>query len=98
MRRRTDNIRGNKISEFYCTCCGKRTIPIYRRAGCEREKGHLKKLYCLNCRAEKNCVEVGANWNYTLEDFKAEFDSGNFTREGLRKDVGFTAKRKNSGL
>ena len=32
-------------SEFYCTKCGSRGIPIARRAGKQREAGHLKKLY-----------------------------------------------------
>ena len=30
-------------SEFYCTKCGRRGIPIARRIGSQREAGHLKK-------------------------------------------------------
>ena len=33
-------------SDFYCTECGRKGIPIIRIAGKEREAGHLKKLYC----------------------------------------------------
>ena len=39
-------------SEFYCTKCGGRGIPIARKTGKQREAGHLKKLYCIQCRME----------------------------------------------
>lgn len=73
-------------SEFYCTCCGSRGIPIARKAGRQREAGHLKKLYCLNCKREVNFAEVRPfSDDYEYEDFLLEFKYGNFNEEGLRK-------------
>ena len=46
------------MSEFYCTQCGKKGIPVYRKKGQERKAGHLKKLYCLYCNMETNHVEI----------------------------------------
>ena len=34
----------NIFDDFYCTSCGKKGIPIVRKAGAGRESGHLKKL------------------------------------------------------
>lgn len=74
------------IDEFYCTCCGKRGIPIVRNEGRGRELGHLKKLYCLNCRADKNFVEVSPNsFKYSYQDFLFEYQNGNFTELGTRR-------------
>ena len=73
------------MSEFYCTQCGTKGLPIWRRAGKEREAGHLKKLYCLKCQKETNHVECKENTHYQYEDFKLEYEYGNFSEEGLRK-------------
>lgn len=72
------NNKLNKISDFYCTCCGHKGFPIIRKAGQEREPGHLKKLYCIYCKEEKNMVEIKQGGKYTLEDFEIEFYNGNF--------------------
>ena len=73
------------MSEFYCTQCGNKGLPIWRRSGREREAGHLKKLYCLTCGEETNHVECKENTHYQYEDFKTEYEYGNFSEEGLRK-------------
>lgn len=65
-------------SEFYCTKCGRRGIPIARRIGSQREAGHLKKLYCLNCKEEVNHAEVRPFGDYNYEDFLEEFNLGRF--------------------
>lgn len=65
-------------SEFYCTKCGQRGIPIARRAGIQREAGHLKKLYCLHCREETNHAEIRPFGSYNYEDFYEEFKLGRF--------------------
>lgn len=75
--------KGN-ISNFYCTCCGNKGIPIFRQVGKEREGGHLKKLFCPWCGEKKNMVEVKPNGKYGYNDFKIEFIGGNF-QEGERK-------------
>jgi len=65
-------------SRFFCTECGKEGVPIMRKMGQQRESGHLKKLYCIYCQKEVNHVEIKELGNYTLEDFKKEFEAGRF--------------------
>lgn len=85
MPRKNINHRGRvNISSFYCTSCGKQGIYIPRKPGKEREPGHLKKLYCIYCKEEKNMVEIRQNGKYTLEDFQVEYKYGNFTSTGDR--------------
>ena len=72
-------------SEFYCTKCGHKGMPIMRPKGQQREPGHLKKLYCLFCKEEVNHVEIREIGGYTYEDFLEEFNSGRFTDDGLRE-------------
>ncbi len=67
-----------EYSNFYCTCCGSKGIPIVRKTSKQKEPGHLKKLYCLNCKTEQNMVEIKSNSKYTVEDFYLEFENGNF--------------------
>jgi hypothetical protein len=71
-------------SEFYCTACGSRGIPIQRRIGAEREAGHLKKIFCLKCQRETNHVECKPYTKYSHKDFLLEFNEHNFTKEGQR--------------
>ena len=80
------NERNIVTSRFFCTQCGKETISIARTKSKQREGGHLKKLYCLNCKKENNCVEIrGLFDDYNIEDFNFEFTNNNFTKEGQRK-------------
>lgn len=98
MRRKKDN-RSLRFSDFYCTKCGRKNIPIIRQVGKEREPGHLKKLYCLYCNTEENMVEIKNNGKYTLEHFLAEYNYGNF-ENGERKVPyrQFIAELKKEGL
>jgi hypothetical protein len=73
------------FSEFYCTQCGERGIDIPRRKGAERRAGHLKKLYCLNCKKETNFCECKPFSKYTRHEFLEEYYGKNFTKEGLRE-------------
>lgn len=70
--------------DFYCTCCGRRGIPIGRNMGNLKEKGHLKKLFCVNCNREVNHAEVIENSQYDRLTFIDEFKSGNFDHDGNR--------------
>lgn len=81
-------------SDFYCTKCGSRGIPIARSTGKEREAGHLKKLYCLHCKDEINHAEVRNFGNYTYEDFKLEFELGRFV-DGVRIPINECLNCKN---
>ena len=82
--RKTKDIRLSNFSDFYCTNCGHKGIPILRPSGKGREPGHLKKLFCLYCNSEQNMAEVRQKGKYTLEDFLIEFQNGNF-ENGQRK-------------
>lgn len=72
-------------SEFYCTKCGERGIPIARKIGKQREAGHLKKIYCIKCKESVNFAEVRPFGEYNYEDFLLEFKYGNFDQDGNRK-------------
>lgn len=73
-------------SDFYCTQCGSKGLIVWRQRGKEREAGHLKKLFCPSCGEEENCVEIKQNnSSYTFSDFIAEFEYGNFDKDGNRK-------------
>lgn len=71
-------------SDFYCTECGKKGMPLLRKEGQMREAGHLKKIYCLYCGKETNMVEIrSVGAGYTLQDFEDEIRYGNF-KDGKR--------------
>ena len=65
-------------SKFFCVECANEGIPVQRKKGQERERGHLKKLYCLHCGKEVNHAEVRERGGYTEEDFFQEFNLGRF--------------------
>ena len=66
------------VSEFWCTRCGNQGLPIMRRAGQQREAGHLKRLWCPYCNIETNHAEIQNFGSYTKQDFKQEFELGRF--------------------
>lgn len=73
-------------SRFFCTCCGKEGLPVLRPLNHIREAGHLKKLYCLNCKKETNHAEIREIGGYSQEDFEKEFSQGRFV-EGKRVKI-----------
>ena len=75
-------------SDFYCTSCGqKNMLTVSRKQGQAREPGHLKKLFCFNCKEEVNHAEVRPMiMTYTYEDFQEEFESGRFV-DGQRVPI-----------
>lgn len=72
------------MSTMYCCICGNRGIPIQRPPSKPREPGHLKRLYCIYCDKETNHAECRGFGEYTHEDFRIEFENGNFDSEGNR--------------
>lgn len=73
------------FSDMYCTQCGHKGIPVQRNNGRERESGHLKKMFCLNCQKEVNMVEIrDFGSGYGLDDFLLEFEGKNFNEDGQR--------------
>ena len=73
-------------SDFYCTICGNKGIPVVRNSARNRESGHLKVLYCMFCKQDTNHAEVRQSGSYTYEDFRFEFLHGNFDLDGNRVD------------
>lgn len=68
--------RSSIVHEFYCTQCGERGIPVYRKYGQFRKVGHLKKLYCLSCGKETNHAECISASKYDSNMFFEEYKSG----------------------
>ena len=97
MSRTRKDIRRYILSDFYCTRCGLKNMPIFRTVGQGREAGHLKKLFCLHCQKEVNMAEIPPQSKYTLDDFWIEYEYGNFDENGNRKEPWkqFTAKIRN---
>lgn len=96
MSKKSKDIRNISLSDFYCTRCGNKGIPVFRTIGQEREPGHLKKMFCLTCQEEVNMAEVRSVGKYNLEDFWIEYEYGNFDKNGNRKEPWkqFTSKKK----
>lgn len=86
--------------KYMCTKCGQEGVPIIRRGGRQREAGHLKCLWCLNCREERNHVEVKIGTHYDMDDFWLEYNNGNFDKDGNRimKYGEFKVKLKKEGI
>lgn len=57
-RRRSGNPK--KQSRFICLKCGKMdgTMNGIQRIHGQREKGHVKDLYCVHCKEITKCLEV----------------------------------------
>lgn len=73
-------------SDFYCTQCGNKALMLPRKKSQQREPGHLKKMFCIYCQKEHNCVEVRSiGTKYRYEDFLFEFQHQNFNQDGTRK-------------
>ena len=64
---------------FWCLNCGQQTTPIMRKTGYLKEKFHRKKLFCINCGVEVNCIEC-RNDNEIWE-FKRNFEEGVYKDE-----------------
>ena len=77
-------------SDFYCTLCGNKGIPVFRPENKMRPSGHLKNLYCIHCHRETPHAEVRPLGKYTYRDFKCEFKYGNFDETGHRKVQAWT--------
>lgn len=73
-----------EISSFYCTKCASK-IELPRKSSKKREKGHLKKIYCIHCKEDINHYEVRDNdMDFDLEEFKTKIQEG-FYNESYKK-------------
>ena len=50
-------VRNYTISKCVCTECGL-VFPIPRKKGATREKGHIKSMWCISCKAIKEFYEI----------------------------------------
>ena len=66
-------------SEFWCINCGNKGIPITRKHGRTREKGHRKGLYCIHCRMIINHVETRNEEE--AQQFREDFAAGKYAEE-----------------
>jgi len=62
--------------EFYCTKCGRPTIPLARKRGHRHEQFHRKHLYCPWCRTVECCIEI-AN-DIEKQQFLKDFMEGKY--------------------
>ena len=86
MARKTKDVRNITLSDFYCTKCGMKGIPVFRTIGQEREPGHLKKLFCLHCQEETNMAEVGLNTKVvTLHQAVTALNLGKFLLQIIKR-------------
>lgn len=44
-------------SDFYCTICGEK-ITLPRQQSSQREKFHIKDIYCIRCKNSTKHLEV----------------------------------------
>lgn len=65
--------------DFYCINCGNKNIPISRKCGQQRGQFHRKKLYCVFCKTECNCVEIRNQEE--KEVFMEAYNNGEFRNE-----------------
>lgn len=63
-------------SEFYCTECGAKGLPIPRKNQKRRGAGHEKHLWCVHCKKITKHIETVEWTSYSRDDFKRDFEQG----------------------
>lgn len=75
------------VSDFYCVKCGAKGMPLARKMSRQREKGHLKKLYCLHCKQETNHREIREfDLDYTYNDLIEDIKNGVYDGKQTEED------------
>lgn len=75
-----------KRSRFICLHCLKEGIGGIQRGGHQREKSHIKDLYCPFCRSEYKHLEVRYCDNFSeMMDKAAELHKQYYGTEGVKK-------------
>lgn len=57
------------LSTFVCQECGNR-FPLMRNHGKQRERGHIKDLWCPFCRTDRKFIEVRTGDYYVCDNGK----------------------------
>ena len=74
--------------EFYCIHCGNKGIPLPRKLGQFREKGHYKNIYCINCKNTTRHTELYSELD--VNRFKEDFKKGVYIEDA--KNDNFTCR------
>ncbi len=77
MARRGGSRKNSTVSRFFCTQCGKAQF-LMRKQSLQKEKGHLKKLYCPFCKNHCN--------HYEVREYDLEFDYDAFMTKVKNKE------------
>lgn len=64
---------------FFCTKCGNKGIPLFRKQGHQHSRFHKKKLWCVHCKEEVNHIEC-KTFDEVLK-FKEDFEKGVYKNE-----------------
>lgn len=64
----------NTISICYCTCCGNR-MYIPRTLDRQKEKEHIKTIFCCNCGENEAFIEI-RDFDYLNSERRAIFERG----------------------
>ena len=67
-------------TDFYCTKCHQKGMPLARRKSRVREQGHMKKLWCYHCQEEVNHVEIRP-FDYNYEKLMQKLVNGELYQE-----------------
>lgn len=78
-------------SIMVCTVCGQCGIPIRRITGQDRHKGHLKTLWCCNCKKDTRHKEI-RSWD--LEKHKTLNEAEKRKQRMERRGKGMKQKRE----
>lgn len=66
------------VSEFYCSKCHKKGMPLARKRAKLREEKHLKKLFCIYCQEEVNHLEIRESDMFYKEELLEHLKNGEF--------------------
>ena len=80
---------GYEEHTFWCIKCGKQNFPLQRKVNHRHGKHHRKKLWCINCKQEINCVECRNDDE--VAEFKEKFAAGEYADE-LKESLEYIKK------
>ena len=79
--------RAVTYSTFYCTECANK-ISLPRLKSKQREKQHLKNIYCIKCKYQVNHYEVrDCDNDFIFEEFLQQVKNKEFRGVAIEKTV-----------
>lgn len=73
------------VTDFYCTKCGAKGMPLARKKSKLREAGHMKKIYCIHCKEEVNHIEIRP-FDYDCLSVMEDLKAGKLYKPEVSKD------------